>query len=158
MASHASSGDSNGVREGFEQCQDGNDDEIGKVQECARERPQDLLRVAREVYGIAEPSPPPAPEPKYKPVTIKFEEAMQVGEGKHELIANFTKDIKGKFANIEMQFYRNEKKTWRVATYDVSVSEEGEKTHFKISSWDRYRKVTGRKYVVTGEITMLVPE
>lgn len=153
MGTHAKSGDANGVREGFEQCHNGNDGEIGQMQACFRERQTDFLRVACEVYGCAKPTPPP---PAVK--NIDFNQPMKpANDNKNIVIADFILAGQGQYQSITINFHRDNDNVFNMSTYAVNFEDlKNGQLHIKITTYDKQvSNVAQHKYSVAGTLTVL---
>jgi hypothetical protein len=155
MGTHAKSGDANGVREGFEQCHNRDDGEIGQMQACFRERQTDFLRVACEVYGCVKPTPPP---PVIK--SIDFNKPMTpASDNKNIVIADFTLPGQGQYQGITINFHRDNDNVFNLSTYAVNFEDiKNGQLHVKITTYDKQvSNVAGHKYSVARTLNVLSP-
>ena len=154
MGGAAASHDWNGVREGFEQCHDGQGGVTGEMQACFRERQADFGRTACNVFGCNPPPPPPL-----KPVIkgIEFNKAMSpASDDKHIVIADFVLPGAGEYREITLDFRRDDKRTFRLSTYAVNVEPAPGGLHVKITTYDvGVANVKGHTYTVAGTLYVL---
>jgi hypothetical protein len=157
MGTHAKNGDANGVREGFEQCHDGNGGQIGQMQACFRERQTDFLHIACEVYGCVKPTPSPTPEPVIK--NIDFNKPMTPAtDNKNIVIADFTLPGTGEYRSVTINFTRDNVNVFNLSTYAVNFDSSGGQLHLTITTYDKQvSNVATHKYSVAGTLQVRSP-
>jgi hypothetical protein len=160
MSNAAANNDPNGVREGFERCQQNNNDEIGRMQECFREDQTWLLCSARNIYGFSAgprcggscPNPP-----EQKQVRLQYQSDMHGTAEPRMVEAIFDVEADGALTYISMNLTRDGKRSFKMSTYSVTVVPNEKMTHIKIQTFDHNVKNTAKhKYRVTGEIGFYV--
>ncbi len=158
MGTHAKAGDANGVREGFEQCHNGDNGEIGQMQACFRERQTDFLHAACDVYGCNPPAPPPPPAPVIK--NIDFNQPMTpASDNKNIIIADFILPGQGQYRSVTINFTRDNVNLFTLSTYAVNFDNNTSgQLHLKITTYDKgVPDVSKHKYSVAGTLQVISP-